>query len=587
MPKTGWKFTKAQPAKNTSNQIKRSNASSQIGRKAPKEGNNMRSQDTIKRLKMYNNGKAIRNAEGKVVGGQFMMKDRAGDVKITASTGRVAPDRRWFGNTRVVGATELDKFREEMTTSAADPYSVVVARKKLPMGLLMDNDTSRNAAKAAKEGLLMNESFEQAFTGKVGGGARKRVKVDQLLVGREAQRKRKKGGKTTTEGEATVVENPYGDDTDPYSALLKVATTSNETYEKVNAEEGIVQWGRDSNIEKTSGEGVDWVHEKKNDLFLKGQSRRIWAELYKVLDCSDVVLHIIDARNVPGTKCDMIGQHLSHNAKHKHLIYVLNKIDLVPSWVAKRWVGELSKERPTVAFHASMTHAFGKGALISLLRQFGKLLSDKKQISVGVVGYPNVGKSSVINTLISKKSCKVAPVPGETKIWQYISLMKRIFLIDCPGVVVDSANDTEEDSVLKGVVRAERLPDPTEWIPAILRTVKRSYVAACYGLPEKGEGTWKDDTDLLEKICRKTGRLKKGGDPDTFVAAVQVINDFQRGRLPYYIPPPELKTDEGDDAAESEGADTAASTATIKGVKLKKQDLDLIGLDKGDGIGGL
>ena len=89
------------------------------------------------------------------------------------------------------------------------------------------------------------------------------------------------------------------------------------------------------------------------------------------------------------------------------------------------------------------------------------------------------------------------------------------------------------------------------------------------------------------QIGRQTGRLKKGGDPDTFVTAVQVINDFQRGRLPYYIPPPELKTD-------ADGADTAASadsekaeTATIKGLKLKKQDLDLIGLDKGDGIGGL
>jgi len=546
----------------------------------------MRSQDTIKRLKMYNNGKAIRNAEGKVVGGQFMMDDRAGDVKITASTGRVAPDRRWFGNTRVVGATELDKFREEMSTSAADPYSVVVARKKLPMGLLMDNETSKNAAKAAKEGLLMNESFEEAFTGKVGGGARKRVKVDQLLIGREAQVKRKQNSKAA-EGEASAVENPLGDESNPYSALLKVAASSNETYKKVNNEEGMVQWGRDSNIEKTSGEGVDWVHEKKNDLFLKGQSRRIWAELYKVLDCSDVVLHIIDARNVPGTKCEMIGQHLSHNAKHKHLVYVLNKIDLVPSWVAKRWVGELSKERPTVAFHASMTHAFGKGALISLLRQFGKLLSDKKQISVGVVGYPNVGKSSVINTLLSKKSCKVAPVPGETKIWQYVSLMKRIFLIDCPGVVVDSANDTEEDSVLKGVLRAERLPDPTEWIPAVLRTVKRSYVAACYGLPEKGEGTWKDAEDLLEKIGRKTGRLKKGGEPDTFVTAVQVINDFQRGKLPYYVAPPELKTDDGADtpASSNESAEKA-ETATIKGVKLKKQDLNLIGLDKGDGIGG-
>jgi hypothetical protein len=70
----------------------------------------------------------------------------------------------------------------------------------------------------------MNESFEQAFTGKVGGGARKRVKVDQLLIGREAQTKRKKTGANAAEGEATAVDNPYGDDADPYSALLKVRT---------------------------------------------------------------------------------------------------------------------------------------------------------------------------------------------------------------------------------------------------------------------------------------------------------------------------------------------------------------------------
>lgn len=46
------------------------------------------------------------------------------------------------------------------------------------------------------------------------------------------------------------------------------------------------------------------------------------------------------------------------------------------------------------------------------------MLQDKKQISVGVVGYPNVGKSSIINTLRSKKVCKVAPIPGETKVRQ-------------------------------------------------------------------------------------------------------------------------------------------------------------------------
>lgn len=73
----------------------------------------------------------------------------------------------------------------------------------------------------------------------------------------------------------------------------------------------------------------------------------------------------------------------------------------------------LNQEHPTLAFHASLTNAFGKGALINLLRQYAKLHQDKKQISVGVVGYPNVGKSSIINTLKSKKVCKVAPVPGK------------------------------------------------------------------------------------------------------------------------------------------------------------------------------
>ena len=52
-----------------------------------------------------------------------------------------------------------------------------------------------------------------------------------------------------------------------------------------------------------------------------------------------------------------------------------------------------------------------------------------------MIGYPNVGKSSVINTLRSKKVCNVAPIAGETKVWQYITLMKRIYLIDCPGKI--------------------------------------------------------------------------------------------------------------------------------------------------------
>lgn len=125
--------------------------------------------------------------------------------------------------------------------------------------------------------------------------------------------------------------------------------------------------------------------------------------------------------------------------------------------MTKRWLHTLSREYPTLAFHASITNPFGKGSLLSLLRQLARLRSDKQYISVGLVGYPNVGKSSVINTLRSKKVCNVAPIPGETKVWQYITLMKKIFLIDCPGVVYNKTDDSDTDIVLKGVVRVESL----------------------------------------------------------------------------------------------------------------------------------
>ena len=547
-------------AKGRTNALPRTGASSKVGKGRANAKGGHRTAETINRLRLYNT-RAIRNKKGIITGGNFIMRDRAGDREITGETGRIAPDRRWFGNTRVVDPKQLDTFRQEMTEAVADPYSVVVKRKKLPMGLLRE---AVDREVPPSQALLEQEPFEHAFGGK---SKRKRVKLDQLMLGREEKDHDDDGDKKPRAGgNAEVVQVSISDEADAYSKLLLVAQKSHETYETINTREGIVPWGRDANIERKEGENVDWRHEKKDDLFLKGQSKRIWGEFFKVVDCSDVVLHVIDARNVPGTRCTMIERHIRDHASHKHLVYVLNKIDLVPNWVAKRWMGELAKDRPTIAFHASMTHAFGKGALINLLRQFGKLHEDKKEISVGVIGYPNVGKSSVINTLISKKSCKVAPVPGQTKIWQYISLFKRISLIDCPGVVVDTANDSETDSVLKGVVRAERLENPEEFIQAICDKVKREHIAGQYKFT-KEDSKWETPMELMEIIAKKAGRLLKGGEPCIRSAALSLINDFQRGRLPHYVAPPELK----------EEIATMAVTAEIEGVIPDEQDLDQIG----------
>lgn len=233
-----------------------------------------------------------------------------------------------------------------------------------------------------------------------------------------------------------------------------------------------------------------------------------------------------------GTRSKHIEDHLKKDRRHKQLIFVLNKCDLIPTWATARWVKVLSKDFPTLAFHASISNPFGKGALIQLLRQFGRLHSDKKQISVGFIGYPNVGKSSIINTLRSKKVCNVAPIPGETKVWQYITLFKRIFLIDCPGVVYPSG-DSESEIVLKGVVRIENLSFPEDFIQPILDRVKPEYITSTYGV-----ASWEDTTDFLSQYAKNTGKLLKGAEPDLPTVSKMILHDWQKGKIPYFVCPP-------------------------------------------------
>ncbi len=174
------------------------------------------------------------------------------------------------------------------------------------------------------------------------------------------------------------------------------------------------------------------------------------------------------------------------------------------------------------AFHASINNSFGKGSLIALLRQFSSLHSDRKQISVGMVGYPNTGKSSIINTLRKKKVCVVAPIAGETKVWQYITLMKRIYMIDCPGIVPPNQNDTDEDLLLRGSVRVENVEYPAQYIEAVLKRVQPKHLQRTYDIKEY-DG---DAVTFLEILCRKSGRLLKGGEADIDGAAKMVLNDW-------------------------------------------------------------
>lgn len=162
-----------------------------------------------------------------------------------------------------------------------------------------------------------------------------------------------------------------------------------------------------------------------------------------------------------------------------------------------------------------------------------------------------MGKSSVINTVKASKVCRVAPIPGETKVWQYITLTRKIYLIDCPGIVPTSAHDSNTATVLKGVVRVEALPQPSEHIPALLERVKPVYIARTYGIPLPASYTpdggcpWEAE-ELLEKLARMKGRLLKGGEPDLEGVSKIVLTDWVRGKLPFFVAPPERPEDISD-----------------------------------------
>jgi nuclear GTP-binding protein len=111
--------------------------------------------------------------------------------------------------------------------------------------------------------------------------------------------------------------------------------------------------------------------------------------------------------------------------------------------------------------------------------------------------------------------------------------MKRISLIDCPGVVPPSTTDTEEDILLRGVVRVENVENPEQYIRGVLRRTQPRHIERTYAVKN-----YADATGFLSILARKGGRLLKGGEPDVDGVAKMVINDFLRGKIPWFTPPP-------------------------------------------------
>ena len=312
-------------------------------------------------------------------------------------------------------------------------------------------------------------------------------------------------------------------------------------------------------------------------------SRKAYDKVFKsVVEAADVVLYVLDARNPEGTRSREVERMvMAADGGNKRLILILNKIDLVPPAVLKGWLIHLRRYFPTLPIQAARPAANArtfnhkqlslKGTsetLFRALKSYAGAKQLKRSIAVGIIGYPNVGKSSVVNALAARIGgrpdvCPSGAEAGVTTSRREIKLDSKLKLLDSPGIVLPGmhtepvknhtkSKSTEKEKanlILLNAIPSKDIDDPIPAVSLLLNRLSQyteeglySQLLEAYDIPALMK-TVDDDptTDFLVQVARKRGRLGKGGAPNLISAAKAVITDWRDGRIPGWIPAPKLQ----------------------------------------------
>jgi len=286
-----------------------------------------------------------------------------------------------------------------------------------------------------------------------------------------------------------------------------------------------------------------------------------YKEFRKVVETADVIIEVLDARDPLGCRCREVEKSILDSNATKKIVLLLNKIDLVPKKNVEAWIKYLSGEYPTVAFKAATqtqkdtlaqckiplkhlknqiisntTQCVGAGSLFKLISNYCKVRDQETPIVVGVVGYPNVGKRSVINSLRKAKSSGVGST-SFIKSMKDVVICKNIKVLDSPGIVMATGDGNNEASVvLRNCVKVEALTDSKPAVEEIINRCNNEQLMMKYNIE-----SFSDVDQFLMLIAKRYGKLKKGGRPNINQAAKQVLNDWNSGKISYYTHPPQNK----------------------------------------------
>lgn len=247
--------------------------------------------------------------------------------------------------------------------------------------------------------------------------------------------------------------------------------------------------------------------------------RGFWIVVKDIIKKADVVLEILDARMPELTRNEQLEKYAINSGKR--LIFVINKKDLVSDDTIKRIENSYS----------SLDYVIVSSKNHKDMRKFvGAIKSKAKKdaLKVAFIGYPNTGKSSLINILSKGGRAKTSSESGLTRGVQYISGRGGIMLIDTPGVV--PYEDREEVMLgLTSSISPNKLGDPEAVAYELLGIFKKNNPIALEN--EFGLDAGLDTQELLVEFGRKRCMLMKGGIVDERRAAIQLLTDWHKGKI--------------------------------------------------------
>ncbi|KFK43162.1 hypothetical protein AALP_AA1G087900 [Arabis alpina] len=347
----------------------------------------------------------------------------------------------------------------------------------------------------------------------------------------------------------------------------------------------------------------------------------IWRQLWRVLERSDLIVMVVDARDPLFYRCPDLEAYAQEIDEHKKIMLLVNKADLLPSDVREKWAeyfrqndilfvfwsaivatatleGKVLKEQWRKPDNWQKTDdpevvIYGRDELLSRLQfeaqeivkvRNSKAASDASssrsltvdsqhdRAVVGFVGYPNVGKSSTINALVGQKRTGVTSTPGKTKHFQTLIISDELMLCDCPGLVFPSFSSSRYEMIACGVLPIDRMTEHREAIKVVADKVPRHVIESVYNIslpkpkPYERQSRPPHASELLRAFCASRGYVASSGLPDETKAARMILKDYIGGKLPHFALPPGMTKDdepEIEDTPETgtlEGSDSEDST---------------------------